>query len=125
MGERTWGMCQVVLLGRPERLSEQQWIDIWHGSHTRIAIETQSTFAYRQNVIARPMTPDAQPFDAIIEECFPPEAMSSQHVFYAAVGDDEKLQAHQRSMIDSCMRFIDFERIEVLPCSEYVLRYID
>ena len=32
------GFCQVVFLQRPDRLSEQAWLDIWQGSHTGIAI---------------------------------------------------------------------------------------
>ncbi len=71
-----------MFLQRPRRLSEQQWLEVWQGSHTRVAIDTQSTFGYRQNVITRPMTYAAPPFDAIVEENFPQEAMTSQHAFY-------------------------------------------
>ncbi len=120
-GERTYGMAQVVFLQRPRRLSEQQWLEIWHGSHTQVAIDTQSTFGYRQNVIARPVTYAAPPFDAIIEEHFPPEAMSSQHAFYAAE-DEATLEKHRQAMIDSCARFIDFDKIDCVPTSEYVVK---
>jgi hypothetical protein len=122
-GRRTYGMAQVVFLQRPRRLNEQQWLEIWQGSHSQVAIDTQSTFAYRQNVIVRPMTYAAPPFDAIIEENFPPEAMTSQHVFYGAAGDAQ-LQANLQAMIDSCVRFIDFDKIDVIPTSEYVLKAI-
>jgi hypothetical protein len=122
-GERTYGMAQVVFLQRPRRLSEQQWLEIWHGSHSQVAIETQATFGYRQNVIVRPMTYAAPPFDAIIEEQFPPEAMSSQHAFYG-VDNDEDLRANLKAMIDSCTRFIDFDKIDVIPTSEYLFRAI-
>ncbi len=121
IGERTFGMAQVVFLQRPRRLSEQQWLEIWHGSHTQVAIETQSTFGYRQNVIARPLTYAAPPFDAVIEEHFPPEAMDSQHAFYAAE-DDATLAANSKAMLESCVRFIDFDKIDVIPTSEYVLK---
>jgi hypothetical protein len=120
-GERTPGMSQVVFLQRPRRLSEQQWLEIWQGSHTEVAIETQSTFGYRQNVIVRPLTYAAPPFDAIVEENFPVEAMTSQHAFYG-VDSDEALQANLRAMIDSCVRFIDFDKIDVIPTSEYLLK---
>jgi hypothetical protein len=120
-GERTPGMAQVVFLQRPHRLSEQQWLEIWHGSHTQVAIDTQSTFGYRQNVITRPMTYAAAPFDAIIEENFPAEAMSSQHAFYG-VETDAELQANLKAMIDSVVRFIDFDKIDVIPTSEYLIK---
>ena len=50
IGQRTPGMNQVVFLKKPEQLSFESWIDIWHNSHTQIAIDTQSTFGYRQNL---------------------------------------------------------------------------
>lgn len=120
-GERTPGMAQLVFLQRPRRLSEQQWLEVWQGSHTQVAIDTQSTFGYRQNVITRPMTYAAPPFDAIVEENFPPEAMTSQHAFYG-VETDEALQANLKAMIDSCVRFIDFDKIDVIPTSEYLIK---
>jgi hypothetical protein len=123
VGERTHGMAQVVFLQRPPRLSEQDWLDIWHGSHTQVAIDTQSTFGYRQNVIARPVTYAAPPFDAIIEENFPPEAMSSQLAFYAAETEQE-MQSNLKAMVDSVVRFIDFDKIDVVPTSEYLLKTI-
>jgi hypothetical protein len=122
VGERTEGMAQVVFLQKPSRLDFQDWIDIWHGSHTQIAIDTQSTFGYRQNVIVRTMTYGAAVYDAIIEELFPPEAMSDPNAFYAA-GDDDKLREdRQRIMIESCARFIDFDKIDCIPTSEYIMK---
>lgn len=120
-GGRVEGMCEVVFLQKPARLEYQQWLDIWLNSHTQIAIDTQSTFGYRQNVVTRILTEGAPPVDAIIEENFPAAAIHSQHAFYDAVGDDEKLQANQKAMIDSVVRFIDFERIDVLPASQYIM----
>ena len=114
------GFCQVVFLQRPERLSEQAWLDIWQGSHIGIAIATQSTFAYRQNVIVRALTVGSAPYSAMIEENFPAQAMTSDLAFYDAA-DDETLQANLTAMMESCARFIDFERIDVIPMSEYLL----
>ena len=55
-GERVPGMNSVVFLTKPARLSYSDWLTIWHGSHTQVAIDTQSTFGYKQNVIVRPLT---------------------------------------------------------------------
>ena len=120
-GSRVEGMCQVVLLQRPPRLHVEDWIRIWQGSHTQVAIDTQSTFGYRQNVVLRPLTYAAPHYDAIVEENFPAAAMSSPHAFYDAVGDDARMQAHLKAMMDSCARFIDMDRIDVIPTSEYNL----
>jgi hypothetical protein len=121
-GQRTPGMYQVVLLRKPPRLSYDQWFEIWLGSHTQVAIDTQSTFGYRQNVIVRPLTPAAPPCDAIIEEYFPAEAMTDPMVFYNAVGDEAKRKRHEKAMFDSVARFIDFDRIDRIPMSEYTLK---
>src|SRR5689334_6232315 len=87
-GQRTHGFAQIALLRKPARLSHEEWIDIWHNSHTQVAIETQSTFEYVQNVVTRPLTADARPIAAIVEECFPPEAMTDFKAFFDAPGNE-------------------------------------
>ena len=123
-GQRTHGMNQVVFLRRPSRLDFQTWIDLWHNSHTQIALETQSTFGYRQNVVTRTLTAGAMPIDAIVEENFPPEAMDSAHAFYKAIAadgkkDHELMKQHQTKMYQSVQRFLDFDQLDCLPMSEY------
>jgi len=122
-GERAHGMCQVVFLQRPPRLSEQTWLAEWQGRHTQVAIDTQSTFGYRQNVIVRGLSYGAPLLHAMIEEYFPPEAMASDYAFYdVAEGDDEGLGKNAGAMVESCARFIDFDRIDVIPMSDYLLK---
>jgi len=118
-GERTFGMNQVVLLCKPKEMDYNKWIDIWHNSHTQIAIDTQSTFGYRQNVISRPLTDNTLAIDAIVEENFPPEAMNSPHAFYNTDGNDDLLGERQKIMFESVQRFIDLSRLDCLPMSEY------
>jgi hypothetical protein len=121
-GERTPGYSQLALIQRPPRLGHEHWLEIWQGGHTRVAKETQSTFRYVQNVVVRALTYNGPRFDAIVEECFPAAAMTSQHAFYDAVGDDAKLAANRKRMLESSARFIDFDKIDVIPTSEYVIR---
>ena len=122
-GERVHGMCHVVFLQRPPRLSEAQWLETWLVRHTPVAIETQSTFGYRQNVIVRGLSYAAPPLHAMIEENFPPEAMASDYAFYAVEeGDKTGLARHSGAMMESVARFIDFDRIDVIPMSEYLLK---
>ena len=121
-GERTPGYSQLALIQRPPRLDAEHWLQIWQGAHTAVAKETQSTFRYVQNRVVQPLTHGAPRFDAIVEECFPAAAMTSQHDFYDAVGDDAKLEANRKRMLESSGRFIDFDRIDVIPTSEYVVR---
>jgi hypothetical protein len=121
-GERTPGYAQLALIQRPPRVDAEHWLQIWQGSHTSVAKETQSTFRYVQNRVVQSLTYGAPRFDAIVEEGFPAAAMTSQHAFYDALGDDAKLEANRGRMLQSTARFIDFDRIDVIPTSEYVIR---
>ncbi len=120
-GGRTEGFAQIALLQRPPRLEEHEWLSTWLEHHTPVAIETQSTFGYTQNVVARSLLGDRR-HDAIVEELFPAAAMTDQHAFYDAIGDDEELARRQEAMLASVGRFIDLDRIDVIPTSRYVVR---
>jgi hypothetical protein len=116
---RNWGWAQMAFLTRPERLTFDEWLTIWQDHHTRVAIETQSNFEYIQNIVIRALTPDAPPYAAIVEECFPESALSDPFVFFDAVGDPDKFNANLATMMDSCDRFIDRGTIDVIPTSQY------
>ena len=121
-GKRTPGMCQVVLFSKPPRLNYEHWLELWLGKHTKVALETQSTFGYRQNVVARALTYAAPCYDAIVEEYFPAAAMTDPMVFYDAAGDQAKLDQRQKAMFQSVARFIDFDKFDRIPMSEYVAK---
>lgn len=120
-GQRTEGFAQIALLRKPARLTDVEWLDVWHNSHTRIAIETQSTFEYAQNVVVRALTAGAPPLDAMVEECFPLAALTDPLTFFDAPGDKAKFEANLKAMMDSVHRFIDMGSIDVMPTSQYVL----
>lgn len=118
---RTPGMAQLAFLRRPEAMTVTDWLEVWLGSHTQVALDLQDTFAYVQNVIVRTLIPGSTTWHAIVEECFPAAAMSDPHVFFDAVGDDEKLTRHQVAMFESVQRFIDLSIIDVVPTSRYLI----
>ncbi len=118
---RTPGMNQVVALQKPDRLSHAEWREIWQQKHTQVAIDIQSTFGYRQNVVVRALAPDQPPFTAVVEENFPPAAMTDRMAFYDAPGDEALYKAREQQMLESAMRFIDFDRIDCIPMSQYEL----
>ena len=122
-GSRTDGFTQVAFLRRPARLTRTAWLERWHDHHTDVAIETQSTFAYRQNLVVDALHDDAPPIDAIVEESFPIAALTDWYAFYDAVGDDARFSANVDAMVTSTATFLDYEiDLDVLPTSEYVLR---
>ena len=107
---RVPGFAQVVPLRVPDGLTRDAWRARWF-SHTPIALATQATFRYVQNMVVRPLRAGAPEYAAIMEECFPMAAATDLHVFFNAVGDDAKLARHMAAMADSCDRFMD----EVAP----------
>ncbi|MEM8697423.1 MAG: hypothetical protein AAGE05_15485 [Pseudomonadota bacterium] len=118
-GERTYGFAQMAFLTRPDGLDWKDWRTIWRDSHTKVAIETQSNFEYVQNLVVEPLTDDAPPCVAIVEECFPPEAMTDPLAFFDAVGDQAKFDRNLAAMMESCDRFIERGAIDVIPTSQY------
>ena len=119
LGSRSEGFSQVVFLEKPETMSAFDWFDHWINFHTKIAIQTQSNFIYVQNTVVRPLQKASPSFIAIIEECFPSEAMTDQEVFYNAKNNPEQFAKHAQIMMESCEKFIDFKKIEVIPTSRY------
>lgn len=119
LGLRAEGFSQVVFLEKPETMCTFDWFEHWTKHHTKIAIETQSNFIYVQNSVVRPLQKSSPAFIAIIEECFPYEAMSDPEVFYDAENNPELLAKNSKVMMSSCEKFIDFKKIEVIPTSRY------
>ncbi|MGH9273821.1 MAG: EthD domain-containing protein, partial [Acidimicrobiales bacterium] len=81
-GTRTEGLSQMAFLQRPATIAYEEWLDLWLNGHTAVALDTQDTFGYVQNVVTRVLTPGAPPWAAIVEELFPAGAMTDPHVFY-------------------------------------------
>ena len=119
LGLRSEGFSQVVFLEKPETMSAFDWFDHWTKFHTKIAIQTQSNFIYVQNTVVRSLQKESPSFIAIIEECFPSEAMTDPEVFYNAKNNPKQFAKHAQIMMDSCEKFIDFKKIEVIPTSRY------
>jgi hypothetical protein len=121
VGERTPGINMVALIERPERMSYERWIAHWHGPHKTVALETQCTYAYVRNVVIRALTPDAPAWAGIVEEGFPADAVIDPMRWYKADGSPEVLHENMGRMIESVQAFLDIDRVESHPMSEYRL----
>lgn len=106
-GSRSSGFTQIVPLSVPVGISWAEWRRRWQGGHTPVAIETQSSFRYVQNLVVRPLDAGVPAFAAVVEESFPLAAASDPAVFYDAEGDPDRLAANSRRMLESCAAFID------------------
>jgi hypothetical protein len=118
-GVRAPGLANIALLRRPADMDEPIWLTRWHRDHTPVAIATQSTFGYVQNYVVRPLTADAPPLSAIVEELFPIEAAKSLHAFFGAA-DDADLQDRLGKMVVSTAAFGANVNIDTVPTGRYV-----
>ena len=119
-GERSPGFNLVTGIEPKDGLAYDDFLRLWHREHRRVALETQRTTAYVRNEVVRALTRDAPSWAAIVEESFPIEALDDPAVWYDAVGDAERLAAHRRRMVESCLAFLAIDRVESHPMSEYV-----
>ena len=118
-GERTAGWAQMAFLTLPGGLDHAQWRAIWQDHHTLVAIETQANFEYVQNLVVHALTPEAPPYVAIVEECFPEAALTNPLVFFDSAGDPARFRANLDRMMESCDRFIDRGTIDVIATSQF------
>jgi hypothetical protein len=118
-GCRTPGINVVACIERPARISYEEWIRHWHGHHKRVALETQCSFQYVRNVVVRPLTEDAPPWAGIVEESFPTAAVTDPMLWYCGDGSQEKMTQNITAMMESVQVFLDIDRVESNPMSEF------
>ena len=120
-GERTHGLAQVVFMKRPPRIAAEAWMDLWHGDQTRLAVELQNNFYYCQNVVVRPATVAAPPFDAIVEEVLHLEAMTDYACRFRGKSQEER-EKNATVFLENTEKMVDFDKIVVMATSQYVFK---
>jgi hypothetical protein len=118
-GLREDGFLQVCGFAALPGLSRAALWDAWLGAHSVVAVQTQSTCFYNQNIVVRPLTEGAPAWDAIVEERFPHAALNRRDIYFAAQGDPAAQHANAARMAESCGKFIDFNTITLMNCGEY------
>jgi hypothetical protein len=124
-GARAEALANVALIRRPTELAEEEWLRRWLVEHTPVAIRTQATFGYTQNVVIEPVTPAAPRVSALVEELFPAAAMTDQHAFYGSGGDKAELSRRFGTLMASVARIGADRDIDVVPSSRYAYRLTD
>jgi len=122
-GQRSPGVVAVTLMERPARLSREEWIRRWHGRQSPVSEAMQPRTRYIRNVVLRPLTPDAPPYEGIVEEAWP----SARHatnpfLFYGAGRNPLKLMWNMAVMLRSVIHFLELTRIRTTMTSEYILK---
>ena len=118
-GTRSDVLAQVALLRRPDGMSREEYLAYWMLGHTAIAIRTQATSAYVQNVVEEVLTPGSPDIAGIVEEHFPMAAMTDSHAFYGSGGDQGELDRRVGELMSSVARFGADRDLDLVPTSRY------
>ncbi|GAC66260.1 EthD domain-containing protein [Gordonia soli] len=121
-GGRVEALANVAFLRRPPDLGYEEWRRRWLDDHTPVAIATQATFGYVQNIVDDVLTAETPHVDAIVEELFPTAAVHDMHAFYGSGGDHAELEDRMNRMLTSVSRFGADRHLDVVPTSRTDLR---
>ncbi len=122
-GQRSPGVVSVTLMERPKRLSREEWIKRWHGEHSPLSEAMQPRSRYIRNVVTRAVTPDAPPYEGIVEEAWPSvKQATNPFLFYGAGKSPFKLAWNMLVMFRSVISILDITRIRTTNTSEYILK---
>ena len=113
------GTMQLCCFERREGLSDEALEQIWFQEHVQVALDTQNTLGYRQNLVLRS---SHDPLDGIVEEHFSIEAASSLTAFFANGDDEVKMMSNIHVLTESSERLLDLERSSVIHMTEHRLR---
>ncbi|WP_395658495.1 hypothetical protein [Nocardioides sp.] len=119
-GTRADALANVAVLRRPGDLSQEEWLRRWMVEHTPIAIRTQATFGYVQNIVTEAVTPDAPRVDAVVEELFSSAGITDVHAFYGSGGDDAELGRRITDLMASVARIGADHDLDLVPTSRYL-----
>jgi len=122
-GQRSPGIVAVTLMERPKRLAREEWIWRWHGRQSPVSEAMQPRTRYIRNLVIKAVTPNAPPYEGIVEEAYP----SARHVtnyflFYGAGKNPVRLVWNLIVMLRSVTAFLDLHRIRTTMTSEYILK---
>ncbi len=121
-GKRSPGITMVTLMERPTRLTREEWIRRWHGTMSPVSEEIQPRTRYVRNVVIEALTPDALPFEGIVEEAWPSKKhVSSPFLFYGAASILQ-LAKNMYAILKAVKSFLDLSRIRTTVMSEYLIK---
>ena len=118
IGETFRGTMQLCCFERREGLSDGALEKIWFQEHVQVALDTQNTLGYRQNLVLRS---SHNQLDGIVEEHFSIEAANSLTAFFANGDDEVKMMSNIHVLTESSERLLDLERSSVIHMTEHRL----
>ena len=119
-GSRLDGLANIAVLRRPEELTQEEWLRRWREDHTPVAIATQATFGYVQNLVVAPLTEETPEVSGLVEELFPTAAIDDMHAFYGTEGDAAELSSRLERLMASVARIGADRDLDLVPTSRYL-----
>lgn len=119
-GSRADALANIAVIRRPAELTPEEWLRRWREDHTPIAIATQATFGYLQNLVVARVTEGAPEISGIVEELFPMAGIDDMHAFYGSDGDDEELRSRLDRLMASVARIGADHDLDLVPTSRYL-----
>jgi hypothetical protein len=119
-GSRADALSNVAILRRPDELAYEEWLRRWMVEHTPVAIRTQATFGYVQNVVLEAVTAGAPRVDALVEELFPSAGVTDMHAFYGSGGNRAELDRRLSELLASVARIGADRDLDLVPTSRYL-----
>ncbi len=122
-GARAEELANVAVLRRPADLDRETWLRRWLVEHTGVAIRTQATTGYVQNICTAPLgtpAPADERVEALVEELFPAAAVRDVHAFYGSGGDDAELGRRLEQLMASVARMGADRDLDLVPSSRHL-----
>ena len=118
-GVRCPGLVMISVFPQPARLSREEFIARWHGSHTPLALEVHPLWRYVRNVVARGLTPGAPEYAGIVEEHVrEPADLTDPARFY---GGAERAERNMARIVEDAKSFLDLDQVMSVVTSAYIL----
>lgn len=118
-GVRADLVSQIALLRKPDSMTRKEYLDYWLLEHTAVAIRTQNTVSYIQNIVEEELVTSSPPVAAIVEEHFPMASLTDPHELYGSRGDDAELERRMADLIDSVVQFGAHRGLDLIPSSQF------
>ncbi len=119
-GTRAEELANVAVLRPPAELDRDTWLQRWLIDHTGVAIRTQATSGYVQNICVTALgspAPEDESVAALVEELFPAAAVHDVHTFYGSGGDDDDLARRIGELMASVDRIGADRDLDLVPSS--------
>lgn len=119
-GSRADALANIAVIRCPDELDRDEWLRRWREEHTPVAIATQATFGYVQNLVVARLTDTTPHVDGIVEELFPVAGIHDMHAFYGSDGDDAELTSRIERLMASVERIGADRNLDLVPTSRYL-----